>query len=66
MSKKTDYVARADACRRLAEATGGAAGRELLEREAQWRRLARGCYDTLFGPPHAVGRSDAPVLRFAR
>jgi hypothetical protein len=66
MSKKSDYAAHADACRRLADEAGDAAGRELLESEAQWRRLARGCYDTLFGPPRAVGRSDAPVLRFVK
>lgn len=66
MSKKSQYAAWADACRLRAEESGGEASIELLEAEAQWRRLARGCYDSLFGPPVEAQHFEGLLLRFVR
>jgi len=50
MSKKSEYQARADACGlRAAAADGRGDQAQFLKTEAEWRRLARACYDTRFG-----------------
>ena len=49
MSKKSDYAAMADDCRRMAGEADGGAKLALLDKEAGWRRLALACYDTAFG-----------------
>ena len=65
MSKKSEYLARADTCEQLASQAKGQAREVLLEAEAKWRRLARACYDTVFGPEMALARRSRR-LRLAR
>ena len=50
MSKKTEYAAHAEGCRRMADEAGGDLRLALRDAEAGWMRLARGCYDSPFGP----------------
>jgi len=51
VSKKSEYAARASECGRMADSARGDTRASLLEAESAWRRLARACFDTRFGPP---------------
>ena len=66
MSKRSEYAARADACRRLAADADGRARLSLLKTEAEWRRLAVACYDTAFGADPKRPSAATPCVRLGR
>jgi hypothetical protein len=64
MSRKSEYAAHADECRRLADAAVGGLHLSLMRTEEEWRRMARGCFETAFGrTSQGPGAAIYPFVR---
>jgi hypothetical protein len=50
----------------MADDARGAAKLSLLEAELAWRRLARGCFETRFGPPPRLAKLTVSTFAVGR